>query len=167
MTDANLRAWRLSGETLLAGSLRLDAAAARRALGTRIGAPRPRCARRRPRVCCASSTPRWPWISGSRCRSRGRIRAASRSSPSAARGRFMPATLARSVGDSDRAGAALSRHQLRDGHAADGGAPFLSPLRDGRARAASRWRGYANFRRARGRGAGRGGEEGFAADRSS
>ncbi|HUZ74436.1 MAG TPA: hydantoinase/oxoprolinase family protein [Stellaceae bacterium] len=39
VTDANLVLGALAGETLLAGSMRLDAAAARRALKTRVGAP--------------------------------------------------------------------------------------------------------------------------------
>ena len=39
VTDANLVLGALSGDTLLAGTMRLDAAAARRALETRVGAP--------------------------------------------------------------------------------------------------------------------------------
>ncbi len=90
VTDANLVLGALSSDTPLAGRLRLDGAAARRALETRWDRRSASMRWAPPRACCASSTRRWPSISASRCRNRDRTRASSRWWRSAARGRFMP-----------------------------------------------------------------------------
>ena len=89
VTDANLLLGALSGETLLAGTLR----STRRRRARRSSAPAPRSAWtrcRQPPGSSASSIPTWPSTCGWRCRSRGRIRAPSRSSPSAALDRCTP-----------------------------------------------------------------------------
>ena len=89
VTDANVVLGALSGDTVLAGTLRLDAERAGRAIESgrrsRSGSMRSRARS----ASCASSTPRWRSTCASRCRSRDRTRASSPWSPSAAPGRCM------------------------------------------------------------------------------
>ena len=132
VTDANVALGALSGDTVLAGSLRLDAAARGARDRDRGQAARPRCAAGRRRDPAHRQHPDGggpaPRAAGAGAGSAQVCARGVRGRGTAACGGAGPQRR-----DSDRARSALSRAQLRHRHAADQRAPLLSQVRGRRA----------------------------------